>query len=60
MRTKVEYCRGKTKFDKKTATTSKNSRMKEDHVALRIYHCPLCNGWHLTHTDPYKNENRHR
>lgn len=54
MRTKVEYCKGKTKFDKKTATTAKNARMKEDHVALRIYPCPKCNGWHLTSQNPHR------
>jgi hypothetical protein len=45
-----EFCKsGKTCYDKKTAQTKKN--LLEDRGnrrALRIYHCPDCNLWHLT------------
>lgn len=40
---------GKVMYDKKSAQTAKNFRMKNDHVKLRIYQCPDCNQWHLTH-----------
>lgn len=42
-------CRGKICYDKKGAITAKNKRWNDDHVPLRIYDCPDCNGWHLTH-----------
>ncbi len=41
-------CKGKVKYDKKGAQTVKNDRMRMEHTELRIYHCPLCNGWHVT------------
>ena len=44
----------KKAYTKKDAQTALNARLrgryrhnKPDH--LRIYHCPDCNGWHLTH-----------
>lgn len=47
----VEYCRysGKVRFDKRGAVTAKNARYKQAHVKLRVYVCPDCGGWHLTH-----------
>lgn len=52
-KTKVEYCKQgkkfKVKYDKRGAVTAKNARMHQDHVRLRIYPCPNCGGWHLTH-----------
>jgi hypothetical protein len=44
----VEYCRGKVKYDKKSAVTASNRRYDEDHIKLRIYACQICRGWHLT------------
>ena len=41
-------CRGKVKYDKKGAQTVKNDRFRRDHVELRVYHCPHCDGWHVT------------
>ena len=45
---------GKVKFDKKNAQTAKNKRYNEDHVGLRIYPCPFCDGWHLTSQEKLK------
>jgi hypothetical protein len=42
---------GKTCFDKKSAVTAKNKREREDHETLRIYECPHCGAWHLTHQE---------
>ena len=49
------YCWRKKKisYDKKTAQTKKNI-MKKKGKELRIYHCPACNMFHLTHEDNYK------
>ena len=47
---------GKMNYDKKTARTARNKRMKDDHVALRIYYCPFSNFWHLTSADPDREE----
>ena len=45
-----KYCpvQGKNIYDKRGAQTEANRRWEEDHVELRIYNCPECNGWHLT------------
>ena len=45
-----KYCnvQGKNIYDKRGAQTEANARWNEDHVELRIYNCPHCNGWHLT------------
>jgi len=51
-------CFGKICYDKKGAVSAKNKRWNEDHVALRIYDCPYCHYWHLTSTDPYRNETK--
>lgn len=53
------YCREKVIYDKRGAITAKNRRFEEDKVALRIYHCPFCNGWHLTSQNPYFGEKRY-
>ncbi len=45
----MNYCEcGKPIYDKKTAQTAANKRMRDSHKLLRIYHCDLSNGWHLT------------
>lgn len=45
----IKYCKtGKPIYDKKTAITAKNKRYRDAHEKLRIYHCPECNGWHLS------------
>lgn len=46
-------CR-KQKYTKVEAQTVVNARMSARHNRpehLRIYHCPLCNGWHVTHKE---------
>lgn len=43
-----ERCLHKKQYLKKTAQTVKNQRAKEG-IILRIYPCPLCKAWHLTH-----------
>lgn len=42
-------CNGKICFDKRSAVTSRNLRMKKGSIDLRIYPCPSCGYWHLTH-----------
>jgi len=49
----IRYCDGKPCYDKRGAETVLNRRFKR-HARnrpdfLRIYHCPECNLWHLTH-----------
>lgn len=53
-----ELCRGKRVYDKKGALTAKNKRFNDDHVALRIYECPVGGHWHLTSSMPYKGNNK--
>lgn len=50
------YCDydGKMNYDKKTALTAKNKRMRDQHVALRIYPCEHSGFWHLTSKSPYQ------
>lgn len=54
----MEYCEksGKPSYDKKGALSAKNKRFKEEHVKLRVYLCPHCDGWHLTHKEHYDDE----
>jgi hypothetical protein len=40
---------GKRRLSKKEAATLRNSRMNHGTAWLRIYECPDCGGWHLTH-----------
>lgn len=42
------YCGSKNVYDKRGAETVRNQRWQDDHVRLRIYHCPKCGGWHVT------------
>lgn len=46
---KIRYCNknGKPCYDKRGATTVKNSRWKRDRVKLRIYQCCF-DHWHVT------------
>lgn len=62
MKSEVRYCStsGKVQYDKKTAQTAANKRYADDHVELRIYQCPSCNWWHLTHTNIRPKNKRHR
>lgn len=55
----ITKCNGKVIYDKRGAQTAKNARRRDAHALLRIYHCPWCNGWHLTHVDPYSRENKY-
>jgi hypothetical protein len=45
-----EKCFGKQCYSKKVAETLKNKKWVEESVELRIYQCPICNFWHLTHS----------
>lgn len=46
---KVQMCLSKNKYTKKDALTAKNKREHEvGKDNLRVYHCPLCNHWHMT------------
>lgn len=42
-------CNGKTCYDKKSAKTARNYCLKKGRINIRIYHCYVCNKWHLTH-----------
>jgi len=52
----LSRCFGKVRFpDKRAAATARNARMNSRYRRgkpkyLRIYPCPSCGGWHLTHT----------
>lgn len=46
----------KMNYDKKTARTARNKRMKDGHVALRIYYCEHSNFWHLTSQEPNREQ----
>lgn len=41
-------CLKKGQYSKKIAQTIKNSLRREGRI-VRMYHCPLCNYWHVTH-----------
>ena len=45
----MKMCGNKKTYDKKTALTVRNRRLREGVEWLRAYHCPKCNFWHLTH-----------
>ena len=48
----LKMCKVKTSYDsKKDALTAKNhaERKRLGKNKLRIYNCPICNKWHLTH-----------
>lgn len=53
----MERCMGggKVRFERKRdAQTSANHHMRRHKKTpgyLRVYHCPKCNGWHLTHEE---------
>ncbi|MGD0778767.1 MAG: hypothetical protein ABSC05_38810 [Candidatus Solibacter sp.] len=47
MSTHADGC-GKRTYRKRDAQTVRNRLMKKGAV-LRIYQCPKCNFWHLTH-----------
>lgn len=64
-----ERCLHKKPYTKKEAQTIRNLRLEQGEKYLRIYPCPLCNNWHLTHKNkekekylknvkPYKRERR--
>ena len=52
----LRTCNGKVVYDKRGALTAKNRRWNEGHVKLRIYECPNNNHWHLTSSDPDRDE----
>lgn len=49
------YCsNGKVCYDKRGAQTARNKRERNGSEPLRIYQCPKCNQWHLTHKQSYE------
>jgi hypothetical protein len=51
---KAKMCFSKTRYPRKAdAAYVRNYRLRlarrDNPTFLRIYHCPLCNGWHITH-----------
>lgn len=40
---------GKICYSKKICETTANRKWKEDGIELRVYQCPDCNFFHLTH-----------
>lgn len=42
-------CWEKKKHSKKDAQTLANKAKNERGQRIRIYHCPICDYWHLTH-----------
>jgi hypothetical protein len=53
-------CFGKQCYSKKLAETLRNEKWEEESTELRIYQCPICNSWHLTHLmwEPKKKKKR--
>jgi hypothetical protein len=49
-------CNGKNIYDKKGAVSMKNHRWETNHVALRIYYCQDCRFWHLTSSNPFRED----
>lgn len=47
----MSYCvvQGKHGYSKRDAQTKKNYLEKQGRERMRIYPCPACNQWHLTH-----------
>lgn len=45
-------------YDKKTALTLKNMAWRDGRGAMRVYHCPVCGAWHLTHLPDTRMEKR--
>ncbi len=46
---------GKRSYPKKDAQSARN-RLRKRGAILRIYHCPKCNRWHLTHKLPTRHD----
>lgn len=51
-----DICVHKSKYSKKTAQTVRNKRIQDGEKYLRIYNCPNCGSWHLTHKQHEKRE----
>lgn len=49
----MTQCTGKKRYTKKLAETLKNRLNDKRGLTLRIYQCPECNMWHLTHTEKW-------
>lgn len=47
----MALCSDKKTYDKKTAQTVVNYRMKKGAEYLRYYECGFCGGWHVTHKE---------
>lgn len=59
-----EVCRmtGKIRYARKRdAVATSHARMhcrKKPARVLRVYECPLCGGWHITHRSEFKGEGK--
>lgn len=42
---------GKVMYDKKGAKTAANLAFEAGRGKMRVYECPSCGRWHLTHVD---------
>lgn len=52
-------CTGKKRYTKKLAETLKNRLYDKRGLILRIYQCPECNTWHLTHTEKWWHQKKY-
>jgi hypothetical protein len=49
---RADFCGAKRIYSKRAAHESRNRALRRRHNRpdfLRVYNCPRCNGWHLTH-----------
>lgn len=53
-------CEQKKQYSKKDAQTTCNYQMSQGEKSLRIYQCPTCGFWHLTHKTDWKKKNYNR
>lgn len=45
----IDSCIGKSRYPSiERAHKSRKRATKERGILLRVYKCPICNGWHLT------------
>lgn len=47
----VVRCRGKVIYTERAAHAKSNFIWQTGRGRMRVYHCPLCNGHHLTHQE---------
>jgi len=51
---KFHTCSGKNSYSKKGALHTKASGLRRGVPYLRVYRCPTCRNWHLTHKKRWK------